>query len=541
MTARERSAPVAFRQHGLAIVILLTLALAYHAPVLLAGETYYGDDILYEHFPNAVFARQRLAEGHLPLWNPYQLSGFPFLADSVTQTLYPPLWLLLLVGPKHVMGYIILHYFVAGCTMYACCRQFGIASLWASLTASVAFMFSGFALLQLNNIIILCAYAWIPLAMLLADRAAQQSTVRSGVLLGLGLALQLLSGGLQLFAGTLYFAVAYVLFGILRQSRKELRWRQLLGEVVRVGAGGAVGLSVTAIQMVPSWELAQQSVRAGGVAYETASTYSLLPKRLLSLFAPRIWPLATWPEVMEVGNGQLGYVGIATLLLAATWELENAAGYSQLRPRNYDRLWSSVPLTRTLQLLNVQYVLSNSPTDVPSAFSPAFQSGGVYVSLTSARLPRAFVVSRWRGAADEEVLDLLAQSAFDPTTEVLLADVPPPCPTLPDGEQESGAARIVRHEPERIDLAVTLPHEGVLVLSEPWFAGWECQVNGQLARIWRANGILRAVILPPGSHWVSFRYEPSSVYLGGVASAVGLLASAGLALLKGVRPSSISD
>jgi uncharacterized membrane protein YfhO len=59
-------------------------------------------------------------------------------------------------------------------------------------------------------------------------------------------------------------------------------------------------------------------------------------------------------------------------------------------------------------------------------------------------------------------------------------------------------------------------------LTDTWFPGWRATVDGKSARIERAYGFVRAVLVEPGNHVIEMRYRPLSVYLG---AALSLLAA----------------
>ena len=726
--------------HGVPILVLIGLVFAYHAPILLSGSTYYTDDILYQHFPSFVFASRRLQAGDIPLWNPHQFSGFPYLADSVSQLLYPPLWLLLLVGPSHVMVFILLHYVLAALAFYGAAPNLGINSREARLGASVVFMLSGFLLRQTSNLVNLCAYAWIPLAVVFATESAARPSIASGLKMGAVLALQVLSGGVQIALGTFYLTVAYVLVrSIGRGLKEDTGWRILAGRTGRVALGGIVGLSLAAAQILPSWEFARLSVRAQASSYEWASSYSLGPSRLLSFLVPSLWsdPIS-WTVAAQVGDGRLGYAGVCTIALvvlsslifrresrlrffllaglaflalslgrytplhrfaytvlpgfqmlrtpirylslylfcvsvvaglvlnwlqglersevlplalasvalmtvvmgaavllrpknlwsvasrpaaflgllalsslayrgrmiprgsltlsllclivvdlfafgrqhrlpvapkrvfeleplqaagswiedqqtdevfrvywpndlevdvdgvhyearaplAAIWSIHGVDGYSQLKPQLYEHLWRKLPRERVLELLNTRYVVANTEEAPWPQGSLVFSSTDLSVYRTATYVPRAFVVPRCRAVQIQEAFDILAQPSFDVSREVLLSDVtssslPPAWP-----EEARGHAEITDYRYESIELSVHMPYRGVLVLSEPYFPGWRCEVDGRRVDIHRADAILRAVILPSGNHAVTFTYSPASVCLGAIVSLGALLFSA---------------
>src|SRR5207249_3725742 len=47
-------------------------------------------DLYIEHIPTAEYGFAALRGGRIPLWNPYQFCGEPFVAVSYTALFYPP-------------------------------------------------------------------------------------------------------------------------------------------------------------------------------------------------------------------------------------------------------------------------------------------------------------------------------------------------------------------------------------------------------------------------------------------------------------------
>ena len=81
---------------------------------------------------------------------------------------------------------------------------------------------------------------------------------------------------------------------------------------------------------------------------------------------------------------------------------------------------------------------------------------------------------------------------------------------------------------------MTSDSAGLLVLADLYYPGWSAEVDGRPAPILRADGLFRAVALPPDSHRVVFRYRPLSVLAGAGLSAAAAIAM--LALLRSRDP-----
>jgi hypothetical protein len=147
-------------------------------------------------------------------------------------------------------------------------------------------------------------------------------------------------------------------------------------------------------------------------------------------------------------------------------------------------------------------------------------------------LPRAYVVSGARVAAEPSSYVALFAPDFDPHAEVVLA--PPAVAKAPEAGFQ-GRVRILERRMDRIELEAELGAPGYVVLTEAWDAGWFATVDGAPAPVLRANVLFRAVAAPAGRHLVSMRYLPPGLLRGvatGAASALVLLLMVGAASLR---------
>lgn len=98
--------------------------------------------------------------------------------------------------------------------------------------------------------------------------------------------------------------------------------------------------------------------------------------------------------------------------------------------------------------------------------------------------------------------------------------------------------RMLTYQADRISLLVQNDTRGLLMINETVFPGWQAYVDGLPTPTLRAEGLLRAVILPPAldghPHEVTFVYEPMSARLGGAISLVGLSLASGILLAMAV-------
>jgi hypothetical protein len=152
------------------------------------------------------------------------------------------------------------------------------------------------------------------------------------------------------------------------------------------------------------------------------------------------------------------------------------------------------------------------------------------VALNPDPLPRAWVAFGWRAAPTMRAA--IAATAASGRTELLRAPVVEGLPTRL-GAPAPSPARIARDDPGAVDLSVRAPRPGLLVLDDLDYPGWSASVDGRDAPIHSANGAFRAIAVPAGAHTVRFSYEPASVLVGAIISAIAWLALiiAGVVLL----------
>ncbi len=134
--------------------------------------------------------------------------------------------------------------------------------------------------------------------------------------------------------------------------------------------------------------------------------------------------------------------------------------------------------------------------------------------------PRAFLAREVQAVASgAAALDLMAkwQRGIAPRAVVELQQGT----KLPPGASEEGGAVILASEVEHIVIQTKSPREALLVLSDTYFPGWKADVDGVWATILRTNFLFRGVVVPGGSHRVTFRYDPSSVRMGMILGGLG--------------------
>jgi hypothetical protein len=71
------------------VVILTVLVVGLFADVVWGANSFFYRDFGLWAYPDAMYHRECFWRGEIPLWNPYNNCGLPFLAQWNTLTLYP--------------------------------------------------------------------------------------------------------------------------------------------------------------------------------------------------------------------------------------------------------------------------------------------------------------------------------------------------------------------------------------------------------------------------------------------------------------------
>jgi len=82
---------------------------------------------------------------------------------------------------------------------------------------------------------------------------------------------------------------------------------------------------------------------------------------------------------------------------------------------------------------------------------------------------------------------------------------------------------VTHQEADRLDISALTTATGLLVLSEVYYPAWNAYVDDQPTHLYVADGLLRAVPVPPGEHKVELRYESAELAVGVVISTVASL------------------
>ncbi|MCC6176864.1 MAG: YfhO family protein [Chloroflexi bacterium] len=311
--------------------VLATVALVYW-PSLTGTGIYARSDTFTFFFPAFATLHQSLRLHEFPLWTPYVFGGFPLFAEGQIGALYPPN-LAAAVLPSAADAFLLLRVFhvaLAASGTYVLARVLHTSPL-GGIVAALAFGLGSFVVGQQHHANLLASTSWLPLILAAVELTLRAHGWLSLVLTGITALLfgvQSLATHVQpsMLSGALIGAFiltrqAVVAAHVVRERGGPACWC-LAGLTVGRGllVGGfiaAVGALIAAAQLLPLYELSQESWRATGFSYQDAIEYSFPPINLVTLLFPFFfrapdggqWSL--W-QVWEV----VLYVGVVPLVLA---------------------------------------------------------------------------------------------------------------------------------------------------------------------------------------------------------------------------------
>jgi hypothetical protein len=90
--------------------------------------------------------------------------------------------------------------------------------------------------------------------------------------------------------------------------------------------------------------------------------------------------------------------------------------------------------------------------------------------------------------------------------------------------KRSELVQVAYPSPQVAVLDATLESPGIVVLADVFYPGWELEIDGQPAPIYRVNRMMRGAAVPKGKHRLVYRYNPATFRVGRVVSVGGLAA-----------------
>ena len=248
--------------------LLSILLFASYPDVVTGRATFFHRDFAVFGYPLAYYHRLSFWRGEIPLWNPLNYCGIPFLAQWNTMVLYPPSLFYLLLPLSWSLGVFCLgHLFLGGMGMYFLARRWS-GNQFGAAVGGLTYSFNALALNFLmwpNNI---AAFGWLPWVVFVAECGWSEGG-RWVLLAALVGAIQMLSGAPEIILLTWVLLLALMAARVIAQREQAGRVIGRFGVIV-IGIAG-----LAAAQLLPFLDLLAHSQRDTG-------------------FADAVWSMPSW-------------------------------------------------------------------------------------------------------------------------------------------------------------------------------------------------------------------------------------------------------
>ncbi len=344
-------------------------------------------DTIRQLYPWKTEVIREIKLGKLPLWNPYNFSGTPLLANFQSAPFYP-LSIFYLFLPQTLAWTIlvILQPLLAFVFMYFYGREISL-SRFGALFAGLIWAFSSFMTVWLQYNTIVHVALWLPLILLSIEQLRKKIRPAWLLLFIVANVSSLLAGHPQLFG---YLFVFSLLYAGIRLSRKTFYF-VLLAALLAVGIAG--------IQLIPGIELILQAARSAH-SYTTLMQKILLqPWHLLMLLIPDFFgnPATRNYWLGDTYIGKVTSIGIVPLLFVVIGARMRQAPLQKFFG------WSAVIVGILITANPVSAMLYRLPLPLLSASSPTLMT---FLFIFSLCALSGFGITTW------EENEHLRRSAF---------------------------------------------------------------------------------------------------------------------------------
>ncbi len=214
----------------------------------------------------------------------------------------------------------------------------------------------------------------------------------------------------------------------------------------------------------------------------------------------------------------------------APFGLQDAAGYTSLEPAGHAALTNALRAGNpiALDLLGVEAVVVPTRARAQNTADELFYADtDVTILRRPDNHPRAWFVADAKQTSQNDALLSVTTSSFDVYKTVLLetgasgAELGARGPALA-GSKAVSRTIVLDDRGDVVRMRVAVPVPGWLVLADLWYPGWTATVDGVREPVLRADGLVRAIALPPGDHSVIFAYREPWLTVGATMSLSGI-------------------
>ncbi|MFC2166495.1 YfhO family protein [Acidobacteriota bacterium] len=203
--------------------------------------------------------------------------------------------------------------------------------------------------------------------------------------------------------------------------------------------------------------------------------------------------------------------------ILSVYGISTATGYESIRPSNMEDLINGVDLNPDLLgMLNIKYILTSPKhlLNIPALKLVDSTEINVYENLNWK--PRVYMM--YKAVKEEEALIKANIMGEDYDASFIYLEELPKEDLIWMEEPVNNRVEFVETKENSFVVNVTTEKKGYLVLSDTYYPGWRARDDGKTIKIYRANRVMRAVVLDKGTHRVEFDFSPLSFKIGWLLS-----------------------
>lgn len=306
-----------------AILFVVVIAL-FHVFVFSDKMLYSSDQIQAGVFFRSFYVDYFHEHGSVPVWNPYQYCGIPYVDAFHGDTFYPFSIIKFFMSAYRALGWnMLLHVFIAGITMFFCARVFKRSQM-ASTLAAVSYMLAASFISQVapGHDGKMFAASLFPLTIMLIELAFRKRALLNFSLLGLTIGVIILTPHVQIAYYSLWACAFYVAFKLIFEYVDNRSVPALVKPTGLFVWAVVIGLAISAIHFYPGYKYVKNySPRSDEKrGEEWARSWSLHWEETASLVVPEFCGVSGdegnsyWGRNVFKDNSE--YTGVVAILLA---------------------------------------------------------------------------------------------------------------------------------------------------------------------------------------------------------------------------------
>src|SRR3989344_2141582 len=276
---------------------------------------FMGVDEVREFYPLLDFTYDSFRSGVIPLWNPYNFSGYSHIGNFASAVFYPIHLSMFILSKAWVLVLLKLSVIVlSGSFTYLYLKTIKL-SVRSSYFGAFAFALS--STMQIWNAEIwqsAHSFLWLPLTLCCIEKIIREQKIQFALLLGVSVAMSIMAGYIQPTIYLLMVSFAYFLFRIFIEKKKELK------TIIKVFFGFILGFGIAGVQLIPAIESYMLSPRSMVTLADLNVSFLLPLAHIVTFFVPDFFGNIVTQNWFLSRPGQyyenMIYVGLVPLILS---------------------------------------------------------------------------------------------------------------------------------------------------------------------------------------------------------------------------------